>query len=102
MHTRSGPSTNRLRKPMLALAALALITTASCGSDDNSTSDTTAGTAAAASDTTADTAAATEETTADTAATADTTADTGATDSAAPGDTTAGNAAGGAADAAGL
>jgi len=83
---------------MLALAALALITTASCGSDDNSTSDTTAGTAAAASDTTADTAAATEETTADTAATAD----TGATDSAAPGDTTAGNAAGGAADAAGL
>jgi len=83
---------------MLALAALALITTASCGSDDNSTSDTTAGTAAAASDTTADTVAATEETTADTAATAD----TGATDSAAPGDTTAGNAAGGAADAAGL
>ena len=72
MHTRSGPSTNRLRKPMLALAALALITTASCGSDDNSTSDTTAGTAAATGDTTADTAAATEETTADTAATADT------------------------------
>jgi len=30
MHTRSGPSTNRLRKPMLALAALALITTIRC------------------------------------------------------------------------
>ena len=85
MHIRSGPSTNRLRKPVLALAALALITAASCGSDDDSdsTADTTAGseaatedTAAATEETTADTAAATEETTADTAATDDTTAGT--------------------------
>ena len=94
MHIRSGPSTNRLRKPVLALAALALITVASCGSDDDSdsTADTTAGTAAATEDTaaateetTADTAAATEETTADTAATDDTTADTAAGDTGAAG-----------------
>jgi len=91
MHIRTGPSTNRLRKPVVALAALALITVASCGSDDDSdsTADTTAGTAAATEDTaaateetTADTAAATDDTTADTAATGDTTADT------ATGDTT--------------
>ena len=91
MHIRTGPSTNRLRKPVLALAALALITVASCGSDDDSdsTADTTAGTAAATEDTaaateetTADTAAATDDTTADTAATGDTTADTATGDTA--------------------
>ncbi len=49
MHIRSGPSTSRLRKPALALAALALITAAGCGSDDDASSS-------------ADTDAATEET----------------------------------------
>ena len=94
MHIRSGSSTNRLRKPVLALAALALITAASCGSDDgDSTADTTAGTTAGTAAAT-DTAAAPAGTTADTAATSDTTGDTTA-------DTTGDTAAGGSTAAAG-